>query len=230
LKQRTIRRHIQKTDKDILKVKEIFYSIQGETSYAGRPAVFVRLAGCNLNCSWCDTEYSKTGGEDFSGPEIIKEIKKFNCPLAVVTGGEPLMQSKETISFLNTLVENNFEVLLETNGSFDIVKVSKEVKVILDIKTPSSGETESFNFKNLQNISKDTEIKFVIAGREDFDWALKFIEEFLKDKEIKEILFSPAVFSPDETEAGFKKIARWLKSSYPEGRLQSNIHKIYNIK
>jgi 7-carboxy-7-deazaguanine synthase len=145
--------------------------------------------------------------------------------LVVVTGGEPLLQSEKTLALLSKMVNEGYEVLLETNGSFSIAGIPSGVKVIMDIKTPSSGEEESFNLDNIKLLTKESEIKFVIAGRNDFNWSLEFLERHFKDKQIKEVLFSPA-----EGKTSFKEVARWVKNCYPSGRVQANIHKVYNIK
>ncbi len=166
----------------MLKVNEIFYSIQGESSFAGLPCVFVRLTYCNLRCSYCDTEYAFYEGKDMTIEEIIDEVKKYNCNLVEVTGGEPLFQ-KESFDLLKTLCDEGFKVLLETSGSISIKDVDNRVTIIMDLKTPSSKMMKKNLYSNLDYLKSNDEVKFVIGNREDYEWAKKIIEEYnLKNK------------------------------------------------
>jgi 7-carboxy-7-deazaguanine synthase len=154
----------------LLKVNEIFYSIQGESSYAGLPCVFVRLTGCNLRCSYCDASYAYEEGKDLEIGEIIDRVKSYRCRLVEITGGEPLIQ-KDTPHLIYALLEKGLEVLLETNGSLDISLVDGRCTKIVDIKCPSSGEDKKNDLGNLKRLSVKDEIKFVIGSREDYLYA-----------------------------------------------------------
>src|SRR6266568_6302317 len=162
--------------KNMLRVTEIFYSIQGESSHAGRPCAFVRLTGCNLRCRWCDSEYTFTGGEKMSIDEILEKIKSYGTKLVEVTGGEPLAQA-ESLDLIERLCDEGYEVLIETSGSIDIAPVDRRATIILDIKCPGSGEVEKNRWENLQHLKPNDEIKFVIADRADYDWARRVIGE-----------------------------------------------------
>lgn len=166
----------------MIKVNEIFYSIQGESSFAGMPCVFIRLTYCNLRCTYCDTEYSFYEGEDFTIDEILKKVKSYNCNLVEVTGGEPLVQ-KESLELLKCLCDEGYQVLLETSGSLSIKDVDQRVIIIMDLKTPSSGMMKKNLFSNFDYLKLKDEVKFVIGNREDYDWAKKIISEYkLLDK------------------------------------------------
>ena len=160
----------------MLKINEIFHSIQGESTYAGRRCVFVRLTYCNLRCTYCDTEYAFNEGTDKSIEAIIDEIKQYDCKLVEVTGGEPLMQ-EESLELMKSLCDLNFEVMLETGGSLPIKDVDERIKIIMDLKTPSSGMMKKNLYENLKFIKKNDEIKFVIGSREDYEWTKEIINE-----------------------------------------------------
>lgn len=160
----------------MLKINEIFYSIQGESTYAGRRCVFIRLTYCNLRCTYCDTEYAFNEGADKSIETIIDEIEKYDCNLVEVTGGEPLMQ-KESLELMKKLCDLNFTVMLETGGSLPIKNVDERVKIIMDLKTPSSGMMKKNFYENINVIKKDDEIKFVIGSREDYEWSKEIIQK-----------------------------------------------------
>mgnify|MGYP003581001763 FL=1 len=159
-----------------MRITEIFFSIQGESSHAGRPCVFVRLTGCNLRCTWCDSEYTFTGGERMSIDEVMARVKSYGCNLVEVTGGEPLAQA-EAFPLIERLCEEGFEVLIETSGSIDVTPVDRRAKLILDIKCPGSGEAEKNRWSNLDDLRPHDEIKFVIADRADYEWAKALIAE-----------------------------------------------------
>lgn len=201
-----------------LGITEMFYSIQGESTYVGRPCIFIRLSGCPLNCNYCDTEYSFAKGTLFSYQAILEHIKKWDCSLVEVTGGEPLAQ-KDVYPFLSLLCDQGKQVLLETGGAFSIQEVDSRVIVILDVKTPSSGEQSSFFRKNLEYLKYDDEVKFVISDRFDFDWACEFVQtNGLKNK----VLFSP---SYDVLE--LKHLADWiLEASLESVCLNHQFHKV----
>lgn len=158
-----------------LRVNEIFYSIQGESSQQGRPCIFVRLTGCRLRCSYCDTKYAYHQGETMSFAAILESIRQYPCQLVELTGGEPLEQP-QSIAFMQSLIEEGFEVMLETDGQEDISQVPKEVRIIFDVKTPSSGEKNTVTEKFLAMLKPTDEVKFVIGTEEDYE----FLRDFLK--------------------------------------------------
>lgn len=202
----------------MLKVNEIFYSIQGEGTYAGLPCIFIRLTYCNLRCTYCDTEYAFYEGVDYSIEDILKKIKKYNCKLVEVTGGEPLLQN-ESIDLMKELCDAGYEVLLETGGSLSIEKVDKRVKIIMDLKCPSSGMEKKNLYSNLSFIKPIDEIKFVIGDREDYDWTKENIFKYnLESKCV--ILFSP-VFGKLEP----IQLAEWILNDNLNVRLQLQLHK-----
>ncbi len=160
----------------MLKVNEIFYSIQGESSYAGLPCVFVRLTYCNLRCTYCDTAYAFYEGEEMSIDGIINEVAKYDCKLVEVTGGEPLVQ-KGSLNLMKELCDRGYETLLETSGSLSIKDVDKRVHIVMDLKTPSSGMVKKNLFENVNYLKTNDEIKFVIGDRNDYEWSLETIEK-----------------------------------------------------
>ena len=171
-----------------LRINEIFYSIQGESSRIGMPTVFVRLTGCPMRCTYCDTAYAFHEGQQQEIEEIIQEIKKFDTNYVTVTGGEPLAQ-KNCIDLMNQLCELGYQVSLETGGALDIKDVHAKVKIILDVKTPKSNEDKNNFWPNLANIRTNDEIKFVIQDYEDFSWSMDIIEKYQLNQ--SQILFSP---------------------------------------
>ena len=201
----------------MLRVTEIFHSIQGESTHAGRPCAFVRLTGCNLRCRWCDSEYTFTGGEQMSIDDVVAQVKGYGCNLVEVTGGEPLAQ-KEALDLIKRLGDEGLEVLLETSGSIDIAPVDKRCTIIIDIKCPSSGEVAKNRWENLQLLKPDDEIKFVIADREDYDWARKVIDE--RDLNRWTVLLSPVWGELD-----LKILAEWMLADRLPARLQTQLHK-----
>jgi len=174
-----------------LKVYEIFYSIQGETTTAGFPSLFIRLAGCNLDCSWCDTVKAKDGGREMNVEDIIDEVNR-NKPFhhVTLTGGEPLIQDG-ALHLLQRLSEEGYTIQVETNGTIEFGTIPDNTRIITDVKTPSSGEDSSFNLDNIKHLSKNDEVKFVIAMMEDYEFAKSFVNEKLKGVE-SVINFSPA--------------------------------------
>ncbi len=202
----------------MLKINEIFYSIQGESSAAGLPTTFVRLTGCNLRCSYCDTEYAFYEGEDFTVEEAIRKAEEYGCKLVEVTGGEPLMQ-KDVIPFMTQLCDKGFDVMLETSGSLQIEKVDKRVKIVMDLKTPSSGMEKKNLYSNIDFLKSKDEVKFVIGSLDDYNWAKRMIEKFnLTGK--TEVLFSP-VFNAIEP----KQIVEWMLNDKLNIRFQLQMHK-----
>lgn len=174
-----------------LRVTEIFLSIQGESSHAGRPCSFVRLTGCPMRCVWCDSEYTFTGGERISFDEILAKLDEFGCPLVEVTGGEPLAQ-KNVFPFITELCERGYEVLIETGGFVSTEDVDPRASIVLDVKCPASGEAERNHWPNLERLRPDRdEVKFVIADLADWEFASEIIAKFDLQTRCKEILISP---------------------------------------
>ena len=202
----------------MLKINEIFYSIQGESTYAGERCVFVRLTGCNLRCAYCDTEYAFYDGEELSIEAIIEKVKSYNCNLVEITGGEPLLQSN-VHSLMEKLCDDNFIVMLETSGSLSIENVDDRVINILDFKTPSSKMEKKNDFNNVKFLKETDEIKFVIGSREDYGWSKDIIAKYQLDKKVK-ILFS-SVF--DKIEHG--ELVNWILEDNLNVRYQLQMHK-----
>ncbi len=208
-----------------LKINEMFISIQGESSFSGFPFFFIRTSGCNLRCKYCDTKYAYENGEFVEINEIIENVKSSQLKNVLITGGEPLIQ--ENIYFLiDSLINNKFNVLIETNGSVLVDKINKNAIKIIDIKTPSSGECNRNNFKNFDFINFNDEIKFVISNYEDFKWSIDVIEKYKIYKLVKNIFLSPVynLLSP-------KKLANWiLEKKLNYVRLHLQLHKIIGLK
>ncbi len=202
-----------------LKINEIYYSVQGESTHAGRPCIFIRLTYCNLRCSYCDTEYAFYDGKDMEITYIMSEIKRWDCNLVEVTGGEPLFQD-ECIDLLNELVNSNYEVMLETGGSLSISDVPKKVVKIVDFKCPSSGMVKKNLWSIVDDLQAHDEVKFVIGNREDFDWAKDRITEYSLDK-ICTLLFSPTF---DEIDP--QQIVEWILDENLPVRMQLQMHKM----
>ena len=202
-----------------LKINEIYYSVQGESTHSGRPCIFIRLTYCNLRCSYCDTEYAFYDGKDMEITDIMSEIKRWDCNLVEVTGGEPLFQD-ECIDLLNELVNSNYEVMLETGGSLSISDVPKKVVKIVDFKCPSSGMVKKNLWSIVDDLQAHDEVKFVIGNREDFDWAKDRITEYSLDK-ICTLLFSPTFGEIDP-----QQIVEWILAENLPVRMQLQMHKM----
>jgi len=203
-----------------LTVNEIFYSIQGESSFAGLPCVFIRLTGCNLRCSYCDTQYAYYDGEELEIQAILDRMLTYPCRLVEVTGGEPLLQA-ETPNLIYHLLEQGFAVLLETNGSVDISKVDSRCVRILDIKCPSSGQVQCNDLNNLQRLSNRDEVKFVIGDRVDYEFA----KEILKQLEALPLDPSRIHFSPVFGRMKPDTLAKWILTDHLPVRLHLQLHK-----
>lgn len=199
-----------------LKVNEIFFSIQGESSFAGRPCVFIRLTGCNLRCSYCDTRYAFHEGSKLSMDDILTKVKEFECDLVEITGGEPLLHP-ETKGLVKLLLDQGYTVLIETNGSLDIGILDKRSINIMDVKCPSSGEDSKNNLDNLRKLSARDEVKFVIGTREDYDFA----KNILKLHKVP----GPIHFSPVLGQLTPKTLANWILSDNLGIRMQLQLHK-----
>ena len=202
-----------------LKINEIYYSVQGESTHVGRPCVFIRLTYCNLRCTYCDSEYAFYEGKDMEITHIMNEIKQWDCNLVEVTGGEPLFQDK-CINLLNELVKSNYEVMLETGGSLSISDVPKKVIKIVDFKCPSSAMEKKNLWSIVEDLQPHDEVKFVIGNREDFDWAKDRIKEYSLDK-ICTLLFSTTFgkVSP-------QLIVEWILVENLPVRMQMQMHKV----
>jgi 7-carboxy-7-deazaguanine synthase len=203
-----------------LRVTEIFLSIQGESTHAGRPCAFVRLTGCPMRCVWCDSEYTFTGGTHLSFDEIFAKLKDFGCNLVEVTGGEPLAQ-KNVFPFIARLCDAGYEVLIETGGFVSTEKLDARAKIILDVKCPASGEAERNYWANLERLRADAdEVKFVIAGLNDWEFARKIIEKYDLENRARAVLISP-VFGVEN----LAEIAETVSRSGLKVRLNLQLHK-----
>ena len=202
----------------MLRVTEIYKSIQGEGSKAGFPCVFVRLTGCNLRCSWCDTEYGYNGGSEMPLDDILSSVAKFNCSLVEITGGEPLMQDG-TPQLVDLLLKNEYTVMVETAGAHDISVISEKAKRIVDMKCPGSSMVERNDYDNLNRITPHDELKFVVAGEEDFTWAVQLINKYdLINK-------CPVIISPVFGKVSEEKLATLVLDSGLNIRMQLQLHK-----
>ena len=202
-----------------LKINEIYYSVQGESTHTGRPCIFIRLTYCNLRCSYCDTEYAFYEGKDMEIAQIMSEIQQWDCNLVEVTGGEPLFQ-EECIDLLHELINSNYEVMLETGGSLSISDVPKKVIKIVDFKCPSSKMEKKNLWSIVDDLQGHDEVKFVIGNREDFDWAKDKITEYSIDK-ICTLLFSPTFGAIDP-----QQIVEWILAENLPVRIQMQMHKM----
>lgn len=198
-----------------LKVTEIYASVQGESTHAGRLCAFVRLTGCNLRCTWCDSEYTFSGGDWMSIEQIISKVDELEIPLVQVTGGEPLAQ-KECMTLMQTLLDEGYEVLLETSGSISVAEVPLSVSTIMDLKAPSSGESAKNLWSNIELLGEGDEVKIVIGSRQDYDWALEVMS-----KHNANYLLSPVwgVLDP-------KDLAEWMLQDKVLARMQVQLHKV----
>lgn len=202
-----------------LRVHEIFHSLQGESSRVGLPTVFVRLTGCPMRCVYCDTAYAFTGGENMELDQIMAQVSEYGTRYVTVTGGEPLAQ-KECLVLLKKLCDAGYEVSLETGGAIDTSGVDNRVAVILDVKTPGSGEVEKNLWDNLQHLKPKDEVKFVLCNRSDYDWAKQVLAERAIASKCS-VLFSPVYNQVNPTE-----LAEWILHDRLPVRMQVQLHKI----
>lgn len=209
----------QKIDKEALLIHEIYSSVQGESSHMGKPCVFVRTTGCHLRCSYCDTEHAFFKGSEMLLDDIMAKVMSFGIDLVELTGGEPLLQPP-SITLLDRLVKANLTVLLETSGALPITKVNRNVKVILDIKTPSSGESARNCYENLDILWPGCEVKFVIGTREDYLFATSICEQFDLCRRTH-VLFSPVMAKIDP-----KLLVKWIMSDNLGVRFQMQLHRV----
>src|SRR4029453_7657418 len=202
-----------------LTVNEIYSSIQGESTWAGLPCVFVRLTFCDLRCNYCDTAYAFYEGEKKTLPEIVTKVLKFDCPLVEITGGEPLLQ-KNVLPLMSMLADGGKTVLLETSGAHDISKVDLRVHRIMDLKTPGSGECERNLWSNIDNLTRRDEVKFVMGSREDYEWSRDKVERYNLPSRCHAVLFSPIFGRIDPRE-----IVDWILADKLNVRFQLQMHK-----
>lgn len=208
---------------DLLRLTEIFYSIQGESSQAGRPCVFVRLSRCNLRCNWCDTPYSFKGGEKKSLDEIMDIVGDYGCNLVEITGGEPLLQPG-VHDLMTRLCDEGFEVMIETSGSLDIEPVDERVRIIMDLKAPGSGELDKNRYENIGHLKPTDEVKIVILDRDDFEWACETAREYALEDHA-EVIFSPV---HGELDPGI--LSRWIVEERMPVRLGVQLHKYLDME
>ena len=218
-----------------LTITEIYKSLQGESTYAGLPCVFVRLTGCNLRCSWCDSEFSFYGGRKMSREEIFSEVRGLspNEGLVEITGGEPMLQEREVVPLMQQLLEGGYQVLLETSGERPLARVPPEVIKIVDVKCPNSGEPDTFLIENLEALQPHDEVKFVLSDRTDYEFARDFVRRHRLAERVHAVLFSPA-FRKDASGARDvshclldpEELAQWILADDVAARLSLQIHKL----
>jgi 7-carboxy-7-deazaguanine synthase len=212
--------HAEKQRRDILRVNEIFHSIQGESSRAGEPCVFVRMTGCGLRCTYCDTEYAFYEGEDVSIEEVMGKVETYGCKLVELTGGEPLEQ-EGVYTLMDELLSKGYDLMIETGGHIDISRVDTRVKRIVDLKTPSSGMMKRNLYSNVQHLTRHDEVKFVIGSRPDYVWAKEQVERYDLEKRVVTVLFSPV-----HGEFSDADLAAWILKDRLPVRFQKQLHKI----
>ena len=203
----------------MLTVNEIFKSLQGESSFTGRPCIFIRLTGCNLRCAWCDTEYAFYEGKQKSVKDIVDAIDPLGVPLVEITGGEPLMQ-EEVYGLMDALLAKDYQVLLETGGSLSVARVPERVIKIVDIKCPGSGEESKNLWDNLDHLNPTDEVKFVLADRADYEWSRDILQRHTIHQKAQ-VLFSPVYDT-----LGLKELAAWVLEDNLPVRVQTQLHKI----
>lgn len=218
-----------------MQITEIYKSLQGESTYAGLPCVFVRLTGCNLRCSWCDTEYSFYGGKRMTSEEVLAEVEDLSPPgsLVEITGGEPMLQERELVPLMQHLLELGYKVLLETSGERPLERVPSAVVKIVDVKCPGSEEGDAFRLENLETLTSRDEIKFVISDRLDYEFARDFTMRHDLANRTNAVLFSPA-FSKEAAGARDasnclldpQQLAEWMLQDNVPARLSLQIHKL----
>ena len=202
-----------------LTINEIYYSIQGESTWAGWPCVFVRLTFCNLRCNYCDTEYAFYEGIKRRLDEILDAVAEYRCPLVEITGGEPLLQ-KSVQPLMSMLCDSGYTVLLETSGAHDISKVDPRVHRIMDLKTPGSGEVDKNLWSNIEHLNARDEVKFVMGSREDYEWSRDKVQRYDLPSRCRAVLFSPIFGRIDPRE-----IVEWILADKLNVRFQLQMHK-----
>jgi len=218
-----------------MQVTEIYKSLQGESTYSGLPCVFVRLTGCNLRCSWCDSEFSFSGGQQMTVQEVLSEVARLSPGggLVEITGGEPMLQEREVIPLMEQLLDADYQVLLETSGERPLARVPKRVIKIVDVKCPHSGEPNTFALDNLETLKAYDELKFVLTDRTDYEFAREFVLNHRLVERVHAILFSPAF---EKTASGARdtshclldpqELAQWIVADNIPVRLSLQIHKL----
>ena len=216
-----------------MQITEIYKSLQGESTYAGLACVFVRLTGCNLRCSWCDSEYTFQGGRKMSIEAVLEEVSRLSPKgLVEITGGEPMLQEREVVTLMQRLLDGGHKVLLETSGERPLAKVPAGVVKIVDVKCPDSGEADTFCIENLEALSPQDEIKFVLSSRADYEFAREFTRKHNLAESVNTVLFSPA-FRKDATGARDsshclldpQELAEWMIADGVPARLGLQLHK-----
>lgn len=217
-----------------MQITEIYKSLQGESTYAGLPCVFVRLTGCNLRCTWCDSEYTFQGGRKMTIEEVRDEVARLSPGggLVEITGGEPMLQEREVVPLMQSLLADGYQILLETSGERALEPVPKEVVKIVDVKCPDSGEGDTFRVENLRSLTMRDEIKFVLSSRADYEFALEFTLRNDLAARVNAVLFSPA-FRKDATGARDsshclldpRELAEWIIADHAPARLGLQLHK-----
>ena len=203
----------------MLKINEIYASIQGESSHTGLPCVFIRLTGCNLRCSWCDTAYAFYDGKNLTVEETLQKVETFGLLLVEITGGEPLLQ-EDVYPLMETLLKKGYRVMLETSGALPIDKVPEKVIKILDIKCPGSGEEKKNHLENLKFLSPHDEVKFVLLDRADYEWSRDMLRKYDMVPS-KQVLFSPVY-----DKLNLKDLSQWILKDRLAVRLQTQLHKV----
>jgi 7-carboxy-7-deazaguanine synthase len=203
----------------MLTVNEIYLSIQGESTHVGRPCTFVRLTACDLRCSWCDTPYAFTEGHKMTVEAVVAEVVRLGCKLVEMTGGEPMLQA-DVYPLMETLIQQGYEVLVETGGHVPLNRLPKRVKAIIDVKCPGSGEAKKMHWSNLGTLKPTDEVKFVLKDRADFDYAVPIVRTHRLTERAAAVLFSPVygVLNPEE-------LAVWILETGLPIRLQLQAHK-----
>ena len=202
-----------------MRVTEIFHSIQGESSFVGQPCVFIRLTGCPLRCTWCDTEYAFYGGSDQTIEDILAKVDAYGCRLVEVTGAEPLGQS-DTFLLITQLCDRGYDVLIETSGAIDTAPVDARAHVILDVKCPGSGMSDRMHWPNLARLTQNDEVKFVLASRSDYEWAREILAQHALATRCT-VLMSPVFGALDP-----RQLAEWVLADRLPVRLQLQLHKL----
>jgi len=217
-----------------MQITEIYKSLQGESTYAGLPCIFVRLTGCNLRCTWCDSEYTFQGGVKLTVDQVLSEVRRLSPDggLVEITGGEPMLQQREVVPLMHSLLERQYKVLLETSGERPLDVVPTEVVKIVDVKCPDSGEGETFWLDNLEALTANDELKFVLSSRKDYEFACDFVRSHNLADRVNAILFSPA-FRKDATGTRDtshclldpRELAEWMIADAVPARLGLQLHK-----
>jgi 7-carboxy-7-deazaguanine synthase len=216
-----------------VQITEIFRSIQGESTHAGEPCVFVRLTGCNLRCTWCDSEYTFFGGRKMTEEQVVAEVRRLAPEgLVEVTGGEPMLQAKEVLPLMRRLLDDGYRVMLETSGERPLRDVPAEVIKIVDVKCPHSGEPDTFRMENLQALTRQDEVKFVISDRVDYEFARDFARQHRLEQVVRAVIFSPAFRKDAAGERSTehclldpRKLAEWILADGLPVRLGMQVHK-----